>query len=79
MLNTLRDGVLELVADAAARIDSLGWGEATAGNISLLLTPAALMIAFEGMHPTFRHTPPMNSRSTQITLLPCWAARMAAT
>src|SRR3954469_9669988 len=35
--------------------------------------------AFEGMHPTLRHTPPQYLSSTTATLLPSCAARMAAT
>ena len=31
-----------------------------------------------GMQPTFRHTPPTYSRSTQAVFSPSWAARMAA-
>ena len=42
-------------------------------------TVDAWIIAFDGMQPTFRHTPPSFSRSTQITFLPRCAARMAAT
>lgn len=33
----------------------------------------------EGMQPTLRQVPPRYSRSTQATLMPSWAARMAAT
>ena len=35
--------------------------------------------ALEGMHPTFRQTPPQYFSSTTATFLPSWAARMAAT
>ena len=46
MHELVSDRILGLVADAAARIDSLGWGEATAGNLSLLLAPADLLAPF---------------------------------
>ena len=35
--------------------------------------------ALEGMHPTLRQTPPQYFSSTIPTLLPSWAARIAAT
>src|SRR3954454_12498224 len=35
--------------------------------------------ALEGMQPTLRQTPPQYLDSTTATLLPSWAARMAAT
>ena len=35
--------------------------------------------AFEGMHPTFRHTPPQYFSSMIATVRPSWAARTAAT
>ena len=35
--------------------------------------------AFDGMHPTFRQTPPQYFSSTTATDLPSCAARMAAT
>jgi len=35
--------------------------------------------AFEGMQPIFRQVPPSRSRfSTQATVMPSWAARIAA-
>jgi hypothetical protein len=42
-------------------------------------TVDAWIIAFDGMQPTLRQTPPSFSRSTQITFLPFCAARIAAT
>ncbi len=35
--------------------------------------------AFDGMQPTLRQTPPQYFSSTTPTVLPSWAARMAAT
>src|SRR3954454_8159604 len=35
--------------------------------------------ALDGMQPTLRQTPPQYLDSTTATLLPSWAARMAAT
>ncbi len=35
--------------------------------------------ALDGMQPTLRHTPPQYFSSTTATVLPSWAARMAAT
>ena len=40
---------------------------------------AAVIMAFDGMQPTFKHTPPMNSRSTITVFFPSCAARIAAT
>ena len=42
-------------------------------------TVDAWIIAFEGMQPTLRHTPPSFSFSTQMTFRPFCAARIAAT
>gem|GEM_PF-5401038 len=42
-------------------------------------TRAALMIAFEGTHPTFRQSPPIKFLSTSATLAPNPAAPAAVT
>ncbi len=47
MQSALSENVIRRMADCAARIDSLGWGEATAGNISMLLTAADLKQPFQ--------------------------------
>jgi rhamnulose-1-phosphate aldolase len=54
MREQLDERILEQVAACAARVDALGWGEATAGNLSLLLTQADLRGPFRPAGPPLR-------------------------
>src|SRR3954449_10332946 len=47
--------------------------------VSTCASSALRSSALEGMQPTLRQTPPQYLDSTTATLLPSWAARMAAT
>src|SRR3954471_16440335 len=50
-----------------------------ASSLTRWASSALRSSALDGMQPTFRHTPPQYLDSTTATLLPSWAARMAAT
>ncbi len=67
-MNTLlQAGLLREIASVAARIDALGWAEAGAGNLSLLLAPTNLTRTIHGgealelgLSPAFTATLPLN-------------------
>ena len=47
--------------------------------LKVCASSAFLSNALEGMHPTFKHTPPQYCFSTTATFSPSWAARIAET
>ena len=76
-----RDDLVLPVAQLAPRRSSARRTRCRARAISRAssMTRAACSSAFDGMQPTFRHTPPsVGQRSTSVTLRPRSAARNAA-